>query len=593
MNYQELLEKYHALAAENDSLRKENTRLKAKLCDICHSRDSVNIKIHPAEIEDQIEVKFPAPIATLEIKPQEKIKLFRALFAGRNDVYAKRWRNKKGEKGYVPVCRNEWKSSLCRKPQVKCADCVHRLYDELTDQVIEEHLRGNAVIGVYPLLTDETCRFLAIDFDKEGWQRDVSAFRSVCLSFNIPVALERSRSGNGSHAWFFFENPIAASLARKFGSALITQAMSMNHQISFKSYDRLFPNQDTLPKGGLGNLIALPLQKKARDSGNSVFVDENFQAYNNQWEYLFSIARISEENVMSLSARLSGRDELGDLRRDDEEVEKPWEPKRQIRLAPQDFPKTMTFVRANMIFIPKAGISQRGLNALKRLAAFKNPEFYKAQAMRLSTYKKSRIISCCDETNDFLCLPRGCETDIKALLADAGIQADVLDQTQRGKSIDVDFKGTLRDDQREAVEVLLKHDTGVLSATTAFGKTVIAAKMITELKINTLILVHRQQLLEQWNDRFKVFLNINESLPVLEKKRGRKKIQNIIGLIGAGKNVPSGIVDIAIMQSLNRSGDVKALVKNTVWSLWMNAITCPLSVLKKSSSPFRHNMFMV
>lgn len=562
MNNHDLLEKYHALEAENDSLRKENAWLKSKLYRICPSNDSENIVIQPAEVKDQIEFKVPALTSTSEIPPQEKIKLFRTLFAGRDDVYAKRWQNKKGEQGYVPICLNEWKSGLCRKPQVKCAGCNHRLYGELTNQVIEEHLRGNAVIGIYPLLQDETCRFLAIDFDKEEWKRDVSSFRSVCLSFNIPVAIERSRSGNGSHAWFFFVNPIAASLARKFGSAIITQAMNRNHELSFKSYDRLFPNQDTLPKGGLGNLIALPLQKKARELNNSVFVDENYEPYNNQWEYLSSIARISEETIISVSARLSGLDALGDLREDEEEIEKPWEPKRQIRLTPQDFPKTMTVVKANMIFIPKAGISQRGLNALKRLAAFKNPEFYKAQAMRLSTYGKSRIISCCDETTDYLFLPRGCETDVKELLVDADIKVDFIDKMQKGKNIDVNFKGTLRDDQQEAIKELFKYDIGVLSATTAFGKTVIAAKMIAERKVNTLILVHRQQLLEQWHERFKVFLNINETLPVMGKKRGHKRMQNIVGLIGAGKCNPVGIIDIAIMQSLNRRGDVKALVKD-------------------------------
>ncbi len=551
-----LLEKYNALVAENETLKKENERLRAKLRDILPSpSDDV---IFPAPSNESIQ-----PLVLLsEIPPSEKIKLFMTLFKGRDDVYAKRWENKKGDTGYSPACRNEWKSGVCRKPQVKCSVCAHRTYDELTEQIIEDHLRGKVIVGIYPLCMDETCRFLVMDFDDEGWQRDITTLRSVCLAFDISVVVERSRSGDGAHAWFFFETPIPAALARKFGSALITCSMSRHHELSFKSYDRLFPNQDTMPKGGFGNLIALPLQKKARELGNSVFIDENFNPYENQWEFLSAIQKMSAESVAMLAAYLSGPDELGVLKKDDEEIEKPWEPKPRIGLTAQDFPKEMVLVRANMIFIPKAGISQKGLNAMQRLAAFKNPDFYKAQAMRLPTYNKPRIISCCDETPDYLCLPRGCEGDIIALCADAGVTPAWLDKTQKGKSIQVDFTGMLRDEQCQAVDELLKHENGVLSATTAFGKTVIAAKLIAERKVNTLILVHRQQLLTQWTERLTEFLKIDEVLPAMEKKRGRQKKKNVIGLIGAGKKSPGGIVDIAIMQSLSSGGDVKELVKD-------------------------------
>ncbi|MFZ2419180.1 MAG: DEAD/DEAH box helicase family protein [Smithellaceae bacterium] len=556
MNDKTLLEKYNALVVENETLKKENERLRAKLRDILPSQSDDTT--FPAPLNDYIQ---PSVLPT-EIPPSEKIKLFATLFRGRDDIYAKRWENKKGDAGYSPACRNEWKSGVCRKPQVKCSVCAHRAYDELTEQVIEDHLRGKVIVGLYPLCMDETCRFLAMDFDDKGWQGDVTTLRSVCLAFDIPVVVERSRSGNGAHTWFFFENPISAHLARKFGSALITCSMSRHHDLSFKSYDRLFPNQDTLPKGGFGNLIALPLQKKARELGNSAFIDENFDPYENQWEFLSAIQKMSEESIVSLTARLSGPDELGALKKDDEEIGKSWEPKRRNGLTAQDFPKEMVFVRANMIFIPKAGISQKGLNAMKRLAAFKNPDFYKAQAMRLTTYNKPRIISCCDETPDYLCLPRGCEGDITALCNDAGIIPAWLDKTQKGRSIQVDFNGILRDEQCQAIDELLKHENGVLSATTAFGKTVIAAKLIAERKVNTLVLVHRQQLLTQWMDRLGEFLKIGEALPVMEKKRGRQKRQNVIGLIGAGKKSPGGIVDIAIMQSLGGGGDVLELVKD-------------------------------
>lgn len=556
MNSETLLERYQALVAENKALKEENERLREKLYDIlpCHCLE----EDLPSQSKDTIQPS----LLLAEIPPSEKIKLFMALFRGREDVYAKRWANKKGDTGYSPVCRNEWKSDTCQKPRVKCFDCAHKAYDELTEQVIEDHLRGKIIIGIYPLCMDETCRFLAMDFDEEGWQRDVTTLRSVCLAFDISVVVERSRSGNGAHAWFFFEAPISAYLARKFGSALITCSMSKNHEISFKSYDRLFPSQDTIPKGGFGNLIALPLQKKARELGNSVFIDENFDPYENQWGFISAIQKISEGNIIALTARISGPDELGALKKDDEEAEKPWESKPRMELTAQDFPKEMALVKANMIFISKAGVSQRGLNVLKRLAAFKNPDFYKAQAMRLPTYNKPRIISCCDETADYLCLPRGCGEDIAAVCDEMGIEPVWSDKTQKGRRIQVDFDGILRDDQFQAVQELLKHENGVLSATTAFGKTVVAAKLIAERKVNTLILVHRQQLLAQWADRLADFLRIDEVLPVLEKKRGRKKKQSLIGVIGGGKNSQSGIVDIAIMQSLSGGGDVKELVKD-------------------------------
>ena len=405
------------------------------------------------------------------------------------------------------------------------------------------------------------CHLLAIDFDEQGWQRDCAALREVCDTFGIPVALERSRSGNGAHAWFFFVDPLPAGLARKFGSALLTCAMSRRHELTFKSYDRFFPNQDTLPKGGFGNLIALPLQKTAREQGNSVFVDENFRPYEDQWGFMAGIRRLSEEEIAGLIPRLSPGNELGALRKDDEEAEKPWETVR-MRWSGSDFPQEVRLVKANMLYIEKEGISQRGLNALKRLAAFRNPEFYKAQAMRLPTYDKPRIISCSDETPEYLCLPRGCEADVVGLLDEAGVRAAWSDHTCPGRRINIAFKGNLREEQIPAAEEMLKHDIGVLSATTAFGKTVIAAKLIAERKVSTLVLTHRRQLLSQWTAKLSEFLEIDEALPVLEKKRGRKRKQSLIGQIGAGKSRPSGIIDVAIMQSLNSGDEVKELVKN-------------------------------
>ena len=546
------------MLAEQKALLEENEILKARLRIIDPPRPATS-----EELEEHLLLDFEAPESSIiprQQDPAEKIRLFMSFFKGREDVYAKRWQNRQGKAGYAPVCRNEWKSGLCRKPAVKCFDCRHQTYEALDAKVIEAHLRGNIIAGLYPLCQDETCYLLAIDFDDDGWQRDCAVLREVCSAFGVPLALERSRSGNGAHAWLFFENPIPASLARKFGSALLTCAMSRRHGLTFKSYDRFFPNQDTLPKGGFGNLIALPLQKAARDQGNSIFLDENFWPYEDQWGFLAGIGRLSEEEVTGLIPRLSPGNEMGVLRKDDEDAEKPWQTER-MQWSGNDFPEEVRLVKANMLYIEKAGISQRGLNAIKRLAAFRNPEFYKAQALRLPTYNKPRVISCSEETPTYLCLPRGCEADVAILLDNAGVKAKWTDHACPGRPIHVAFNGSLREEQILAAEELLKHDTGVLSATTAFGKTVIAAKLIAERKTSTLILTHRRQLLSQWTAKLTEFLEIDETLPTLEKKKGRKKKQSLIGQIGAGKSRPSGIIDVAIMQSLNGS-EVKEWVKN-------------------------------
>jgi superfamily II DNA or RNA helicase len=552
MNFKTLLRKYQALLAENQALKEENLSLKARL-GLAEPSESRS----PEErVQQDASSAAPSCFFKDRADPAEKIRLFMSLFKGRDDVYAKRWEGKEGRSGYAPVCLNEWKPGFCAKPEVKCAFCKHRAYAALDEKVIEGHLRGNLVVGIYPLLQDEKCYFLAMDFDKDGWQQDVSTLREVCTAFSVPVAIERSRSGHGAHAWFFFTDPVAASLARKFGSALLTRAMSQRHQIKFKSYDRFFPNQDTMPKGGFGNLIALPLQKAARQNGHSVFIDERFQPYEDQWGFLAQIRRLSEDEIGTLISKLWQGSELGELRQDDEEETKPWETRRS-KLSRHEFPTVMQVVKADMLYISKSGISQRALNTLKRLAAFKNPEFYRAQAMRMSTYGKPRIICCAEDTPEFLCLPRGCKADLETLLREAGVEVEWSDKTNSGRHLETAFTGVLREDQELAAEAMLKHDCGVLSAATAFGKTVIAAKLIAERKTNTLILTHRQQLLSQWLAKLAQFLEIAAELPVTATKRGRKPRQSLIGQIGAGITNPGGIIDVAIMQSLTSSGEVK------------------------------------
>jgi superfamily II DNA or RNA helicase len=502
--------------------------------------------------------------------PAEKVELFMSLFMGRDDVFAKRWESaKKGSAGYVPVCRKEWSPS-CPKSgggKFKCGECPNQDFVEYGAAAIEKHLKGQMTIGVYPMLLDETCRFMAFDFDKKDYsqedlRRDVNAIREICNEKSICMAVERSRSGKGIHFWIFFSENIPTSVARKFGSCLITYAMNKHHELPFKTYDRMIPAQDTLPNGGFGNLIALPLQRLPRELGNSVFIDKNFNVCPDQWNYLHNIKRYTREETESLIRQLSPSGELGNLHCDSED-EKPWERKKpESKLTGSDFPGMVKIIRANMLYIEKAGISNPALNALKRLAAFRNPEFYKAQALRMSTFGKPRIISCSDETKTYLCLPRGLVDEVCELLDDNGVGIHFIDETNKGRSIDVRFNGELRDEQQQATDALSMYDNGILSATTAFGKTVIGAYLIAEHKVNTLVLVHRTNLLSQWRERLNEFLIINEEPPTELTLKGHKRKKTVIGQVGGGKSNPSGIIDVAVMQSLSSGDEVKELVKD-------------------------------
>jgi hypothetical protein len=566
MDFQELSKRYRALQDENRKLKEKIKLLKNQI----GKKPEVFEEGVEEIINDQDQIiKSEIPTEAAKSKtidkqssPTEKINLFKSLFKGREDVFATRWENsKKGTSGYSPACGNEWVRGICQKPKIKCSACKNKDYLELTNQVIEDHLRGKTVAGIYPLLPDETCWFLAIDFDGDNWQKDIATIRKVCSEFAIPLAVERSRSGNGAHAWFFFVQPVSASTARKFGSALLTYAMNQRHEIAFKSYDRFFPNQDTMPKGGFGNLIALPLQKEARKKGNSIFIDENLRPFSDQWAFLSSAERLPQSQIESFTEQLSQGNELGILKKDDEETEpsKPWERNKEV-LRKKDFPKTIEIVKANMTFVPKNGISTKALNRIKRLAAFKNPEFYKAQAMRLSTFNKPRIISCADETRDYICLPRGCEQDLKNLLDEIKVKSTWVDKTNAGREINVTFDGALRDEQPFAVANMLANNTGILCGTTAFGKTVAAIKIIAERKVNTLILVNKVSLVNQWKEKLEEFLTVNEQIEI-KSKRG-KSSESIFGQIGGGKQIRNGIIDIAIMQSLSRMGEVKDFVKD-------------------------------
>ena len=525
-------------------------------------RELVALEVRQAS-ELASEVKRPAfenaPV-TNNSPSREKVELFRSLFAGRPDVFPVRWGNTKSRRtGYSPACSNEWVKGVCGKPTVKCGECPHQSFIPPDESVMKRHLRGGDgwtgafVAGVYPLLKDDTCWFLAADFDKSSWADDANALLETCRAKGVPAGLERSRSGNGGHVWIFFSEPISARLARQLGSTLITETMEKRPDIGFASYDRLFPNQDTMPLGGFGNLIALPLQHRARKANNSVFVDEDLQPYDDQWAYLSSLPRISAAAVASMvdAAELSGLVLGVRMPVDDEDADEPWKmtPSRRTKQLRLDvtIPQSVKLTFADQVYIDRTGLPSTMIARLARVAAFQNPEFYRAQAMRMSTFGKPRVVSCAELHPRHIALPRGCFDEAVEILTDHGAGVELDDLRDDGSPLPetVRYLGDLRPQQHRAFEAMAAHDNGVLAATTAFGKTDVASALIAHRARNTLILVHRRELLGQWVERLGSFLQIDPKQ---------------IGTIGAGKRKPTGVIDVALIQSLVRKGEVDDIV---------------------------------
>ncbi|MEI7695027.1 MAG: DEAD/DEAH box helicase family protein [Chlorobium sp.] len=522
-------------------LQEENARLKALLT------------LHNIPWEEPVLLETPLlspEVSSPSISQRsasEKVALFRSFFRGRSDVYPLRWESAKGKSGYAPACGNEWRTGVCQKPRIKCGDCSNRQLLPLDEQVIYRHLEGRHTVGIFPMLEDDTCCFLVADFDDDGWREDAVAFMQSCREFTIPVALEISRSGNGAHIWFFFADPVPAREARQLGASLISHTCERTRQLSMGSYDRFIPLQDTLLKGGFGNLIALPLQGEPRKKGFTVFVDENLLPYPDQWEYLASIQKISrielEATLLSVSG---GRHPLDIAFIAEEDETEPWKRSLQHTSAISGpLPESLTLVLGNQIFIAKADLPRALANSMIRLAAFQNPEFYKAQAMRRSVWEIPRVIGCAENFALHIGLPRGCLDAVTGLLKQHNIRVTIQEERITGSEITVKFAGALRNDQQTAVNAMLNHEVGILSAPTAFGKTVMAAAIIARRQFSTLILVHRTELLRQWQERLSTFLDLSGIS---------------LGLIGGGKKKPTGTIDIAVMQSLSRRDDLAELL---------------------------------
>ena len=533
--------------AECERLRAENAQLKARLGISPRPAATPDVPLATSQVP---RTKLPETLNANSPSDQKVIR-FRSLFRGRDDVYAVRWEGKGGRTGYSPAGIRDWEQPAFTKTGKRKPFRLSTPFP-LSDEVVRDHLLGKQTIGIYPLLQDDTCWFVAVDFDKRSWEGDACAFLRTCRETGVPASLERSRSGNGGHVWIFFAEPVQAALARKLASAILTRTMERRYALGLDSYDRLFPSQDTMPKGGFGNLIALPLQHGPREKGNSVFVDDQLRPYDDQWARVSSIERLTLDETQSVLRRIYPTGDVINVKHsssDYDESSDPWIAPPSERLAleaiTEPLPQRVSINLANLIFIEKKDLPDAFLDRLLRLAAFQNPEFYKTQAMRLSTFGKPRVIACGENLTRHIALPRGLWQEVRTLLESHNVAVDVTDHRFVGNPLEVDFRGDRRPAQAEAAKALAAHEDGILCAPTAFGKTAVAAQLIAKRKVNTLVLVHRRHLMDQWRERLASYLGLN--------------IKDV-GQIGSGKTARTGRLDVAVIQSLIRKGEVKDIV---------------------------------
>ncbi len=478
--------------------------------------------------------------------PGEKVALFQRMFVARRDVYPRLWVNEQtGRKGYSPVCRAVWGNGRRLKPTENYAKYGPKNFVPLSADVIESHLRGQQVIGTYALRQDDRCVFLAADFDGDGWQSDVVAYRDAAASLGVSCLAEISRSGNGAHAWVFFSEPVKGSHARALGSLILARAARDNPHIRLDTYDRFFPNQDTLPKSGFGNLIALPLQKDRRTQGFTEYVDESLAPFPDQWKILSEIPRFSGEDVRNLLEQHVGEaitDETPTIEREELILESS----RDDPLSLPVLPDWKVYL-SDAVIIPTTNLPDGFLARLKGLATIPNPIFFEKQRQRFPTYNIPRCIFSGAINEDRIVLPRGCLEDVTELFAQCGSRIETEDRRLRANRIQLKFTGRLTHPQTQALKALRDHDWGVLVAPPGAGKTVIACALIGSRKTTSLILVSRQTLLEQWLKRLNEFLSAKDN-QIGQWRGTRKKL--------------TGKIDVVMLQSLAKTENPKAFFRN-------------------------------